>query len=160
MLRPDFIYKRKKKHSIPFTAPKGKFAADPEQLAGSVNGQPASDLEERAHKAAKQSGKIRNEYFQVTIGGAKGEPGWLSLDYLWETNFGWQAWEVDDISFIHKGEGERQEALQKDIRRVEGLQQMGIYLSPTKKDGSFIGHVTNEDLGTQDDANRWAKETL
>lgn len=159
MLRPTFTFKPKRKVTLPLKGLKPKFANEPEQLSGSVNGIPASDLEERFHVAAKQSGKVRQEFFQLTLGGAKGEPGWLSLDYLYETNYGWQAFEIDDVSFIHKGEGEIQEAKLKDIRRVEGLLQMGINLTPDRE-GRLISHVTNENLSTQEDANRWFKENV
>jgi hypothetical protein len=114
---------------------------------------PASDLEERFNKAVSKHPSVRGVEFRLSLGAPRGLPGWLELDYLLDTVSGYRAFEVDDITFIHKGERERQEGLIKDQRRLFTLKSWGLGVRE-------IEHVTNEKLGTQEEANRWARENL
>lgn len=148
-----FKYKKKSVPRIPLDTKKPDFADTPEQLVGEIAGMPASDLEERFYNMLNRSSAVWQKYFRMTLGAPRGLPGWLELDFLVETTYGWRAFEIDDVSFIHKGESERQEGLEKDLRRLDSLKKKGI-------DVREIEHVTNEELGTQEDANRWGQENI
>ena len=146
-------FRRHRKTLVPLKSLKPKFANEPEQLSGQVDGMPASDLEERFIKAARKHPSVKQAIFRLTLGAPKGMPGWLELDVLMDTTLGYRAIEIDDMSFIHKGEGERQEALLKDMRRLESLKHYGINLSQ-------VEHVPHTKLETQADANRWMQENI
>jgi len=104
---------------------KPRIARDQEDLTGFVQGKPASDDEERFMRVVLGSKAVDGAYFRFILG-ARGMPGWLELDCLAKTRFGHRAFEVDDMTFVHKGQREREETQIKDIRRKNMLADLGI----------------------------------
>jgi len=119
-----------------------KFSKQVETLRGEVQGKTAQEGEERFAKTMNK----RNMRFWYEInptGIPKGKPGWLTLDYLVQTRFGFRAFEIDDLEFIHKGQRKKAEDALKDMRRLDGLNKKGYNVRK-------IEHIDNAKLLTQD----------
>ncbi len=97
-----------------------------EVLSGYVDGMPAARGEEFLVTELRKSKNVRQVSFRMAVGAPRNMPGWLELDVLVETANGYRAIEVDDMSFVHRGGRESAESKVKDLRRVAGLQKMGI----------------------------------
>jgi hypothetical protein len=133
---------------------KPTFAKEAEQLTGTVNGIAAVQGEERFARALRKDSKARRFYFRVnptTV--PRGFPGWLELDFLVETNFGWRAFEIDGMDFVHRGIRKAAEMVVKDLKRREGLAKMGISVRD-------IEHVDEASLQTQEAADKTVKNLL
>lgn len=120
-----------------------------EVLTRQVQGQKASDLEER-YAFAQDFYKIKYE-FQYVTGAPKGMPGYNSLDFLSFHNGTYRATQVDDTTFIHKGSAAHD--LIVDIKTMENLKKMGIVVEK-------INHVTQVDLSTRELALRYVYNTF
>jgi hypothetical protein len=131
---------------------KPEIARDMEQLVGEVQGKTVYADEERFYKAVLKTGKSLATYVQFDIG-RKGMPGHRTLDQLTNTAFGWRAFEVDGVGFVHRGEQARAKDRLADIQRVEGLRYLGI-------DVREIEHVPDTKLQTQEDADRTARNLI
>lgn len=147
----------------PFRFPKSRKSRDPQitarpklvretekPLTRNVQGQPASDLEERFARALE---KERIGYaFQFVHGAPKGLPGFQSLDFLVLTPVP-VAVQVDDTTFIHKGTAAHDELV--DTKTIHNLRRMGYgNIFPT------VLHVTQEVLSNQEDANRFVSQEI
>ena len=96
-----------------------------EVLSGYIDGFPAARGEEFLVTELRKSRNVRNVSFRMAVGAPRNLPGWLELDVLVETFNGYRAFEVDDMSFVHRGGREEAESKVKDLRRLTGLQKMG-----------------------------------
>lgn len=101
---------------------KPRIAREGEVLTGQFQGKKASDDEERFLTRAQRYGKV---WFKFVLG-QRYMPGWLELDALVRTSVGWRTFEIDDMTFIHKGIRERSEAVIKDKRRLDMLADLGV----------------------------------
>jgi len=131
----------KKNKSKPFKK-RQKFSREVETLTGEVQGKPAAEGEERFAKTLRK----RNLQFWFNINPTnvpKGKPGWLTLDHLVKTRFGFRAFEIDDLEFIHKGQRKKAEDALKDERRLDGLNRKGYNIRK-------IEHIDNAKLKTQE----------
>lgn len=131
---------------------KPEIASDMEQLVGEVQGKTVYADEERFYKATLKTGKALAIYVQFDIG-RKGMPGHRTLDQLTNTAFGWRAFEVDGVGFVHRGDQAKAKDRLADIQRVEGLRNLGIEVRE-------IEHVPDTKLQTQADADRTARNIL
>ena len=102
--------------------------AEDEQLTGSVQNMPASDNEERFARSLYKNKRVQGFEFRKAIGAPKGMPGWKELDFLVSTISGFHAFEIDDTSFVHKGESARTKDRLSDITRRQALERDGIQL--------------------------------
>ena len=141
--------RRNAKQKSPANAP--ALARDVELLTGIVQGQQAAADEERFANAVYSLGM--ELIFRLTLGPPKGYPGWLELDALVNTSFGYRAFEIDDMTFVHRGEQERSEALLKDLKRLEYLRYMGLQIPE-------IEHVDAARLQNAQDAYLTVRELL
>ena len=144
-----FKYKVSRKKP-PISSSKPEFADTPERLTGSIKGMPAAKGEERFANA------LRGYEFRFRInptGIPRGMPGWLELDFLINTPFGYRAIEIDDMEFVHRGVRKSAEMVLKDNRRKKGLAGMGI-------DVREIEHIDTALLETQEDANTVVRNLL
>lgn len=118
------------------------FSKEVETLKGEVQGKPAKEGEERFSKTLN---KRRLEFwFNINPTGIpRGKPGWLTLDHLVKTRFGFRAFEIDDLEFIHKGQRKKAEDAIKDMRRLDGLNKQGYNIRK-------IEHIDNAKLKTQE----------
>lgn len=122
-----FKYKRIRKQEQKFPSRRPQVAkVGDEVLSGYVDGFPAARGEEFLVSELRKSRNVRNVSFRMAVGAPRNMPGWLELDLLVETYNGFRAIEVDDMSFVHRGGREEAESKVKDLRRVAGLQAMGI----------------------------------
>lgn len=101
----------------------------PEQLDGFVQGKKATDDEERFAKALDKIGSVQGYEFRMALGAPRGMPGWRELDYLVQTPGGWRAFEIDDTSFVHRGESARNADQTRDLQRIQALERQGIHLA-------------------------------
>jgi hypothetical protein len=124
-----------------------------EVLTGELQGKTVPKDEERFYIGMMKTGRVRGYFVQLDIG-RPGIPGYRTLDALVNTDFGWRAFEVDGVGFVHKGDRKRAEDKLADIQRVDGLKAMGVSL----KNG--IEHVPDTKLQTQDDADRTARNLI
>jgi len=81
----------------------------------------------------------------------RGMPGWLTLDFLVKARFGFRAFELDDLEFIHHGQRAKAEAADKDRRRLEGLNEKGYNVLE-------IEHVDSGRLKTQEETEKVGRE--
>jgi len=94
-----YVYKSSAKLNI-LPSRKPEVATDKEQLYGVVQGDNASDIEERFARALD---KQKKDYiFRVALG-MRGEPGWKELDFM-VIDGGYFPVEIDEMGFIHQGE--------------------------------------------------------
>jgi len=118
-----------------------------ENLSGNIDGVSASALEERLAKASRRYATYR---FKLPLG-VPGQPGWKELDFLFFTSGSAVAVEVDDVTFIHRGENPEQDP--DDLLRIEQLRYLGVNVDK-------INHVDNTKLMTQEAANATARRLL
>jgi hypothetical protein len=102
-----------------------EIAAEPEILSGQFQGKTASDDEERFLLAVSKQPNVQSLWFRFTLG-AKYMPGWLELDALVKTFHEYKAFEIDDMTFVHRGEREMNESKVKDLKRIEMLAKLGV----------------------------------
>lgn len=141
-----FKYKKLRRAIDRFPSHKPKVAKEGEEaLSGFYNGLPAKRDEEFFMQEASKLPSVRGVEFRMAIGAPKGLPGWLELDGLLETYNGFRAFEIDDMSFIHLGQRENAETMVKDLRRIVGLQDKGIFINK-------VEHIDAADLTTREAA--------
>jgi hypothetical protein len=141
-----FKYKKLRRAIDRFPSHKPKIANEGEEpLSGYFAGLPAKRDEEFFMQEASRMPSVRNVEFRMAIGAPKGLPGWLELDGLLETYSGYRAFEIDDMSFVHLGQREDAETKVKDLRRIEGLKQKGVFVDK-------IEHLDAADLTTREQA--------
>lgn len=121
----------------------------PEILTHQVQGQHASNLEEHLAKAL-EAHEIQYE-FQYIHGAPKGLPGYNALDFLIYHGGVYYPTQVDDTTFIHKGTGAHDKVV--DIKTMDDLNHLGLNPYP-------IRHVTQDDLSTYEDAERYVRNTF
>lgn len=142
---------RLRKRAIPKVAKAGlQFAKDRENLTGRITGIRASDLEERLWNASFKT-TVSQRTFHINFGDFGRVD--VQLDFLFRNGAAWKAVEVDDTTFVHKGEREYNETLIKDQKRRTELAKKGVSVDK-------ILHATDKDLRTPDAALRWARENL
>jgi len=135
-----FRYKTRKK-ALPaggFRRPKLAVEQE-EELTGYFGKYKATRGEEFFMTEVSRRPNTRGVAFRVTLGAPRGEPGWLELDGLVQTITGFRAFEIDDLTFVHKGAREQAEAVLKDHRRIAGLEKIGVRVHK-------IEHVNDADL--------------
>ena len=122
-----FRYKviRKKEDKLPPARRPQIAKVGEEVLSGYIDGFPAARGEEFFVTELRKSRNVRNVSFRMAVGAPRNLPVWLELDVLVETFNGYRAFEVDDMSFVHRGGREEAESKVKDMRRIAGLQTMG-----------------------------------
>jgi hypothetical protein len=113
-----------------------------------VQGEHASDLEERFSRALDKRGI--EYHFQFITGAPKGMPGYNALDFLIYRG-GWHPYQVDDTTFIHKGTEAHDRLV--EVKTMRNLTNMGYDPFPIKR-------VTQEDLSKQDDADLFVTNTF
>lgn len=118
-----------------------------------IQGQKASDLEERFARALDKIGKPYQ--FQYIIAAFDGAPianlqGEVHLDFLVLDDIP-RPVQVADTEFIHRSSEQINEDMQKDIRTNSFLSQYGA---------APVMWVTQDDLSTQEMADRWVRENL
>ncbi len=139
-----YKYKKRSKPKINLAMTKPKFATIAEQLMGQVKGMKASQIEERFAQALDKKGVFY--YFRLPIGN-RGEPGWKELDFLVVHGGAYYPVEIEDITFVHRGTASAD--IQKDLVTIEYLKEYNPFP---------VQHVTNERLGTAEDADLVVKE--
>ena len=118
-----------------------------ENLSGQVNGYSASEPEERLANASRRYGDF---IFQVDLNGYPGQPGHKTLDFLFMSRGRVLAVEVDETSFIHRGEISGQDP--DDLLRLDGLAKYGytvdkiIHIDATKVADKDIAQRTAQEL--------------
>jgi len=127
-------------------------AVDTENLTGAVQGKRATDIEERTGRALAKNGNVEGILFQMDIG-ARGMPGYRTLDYLVRTRLGYRALEVDGTAFVHRGEAKQAQDRLNDLQRVDGLRKMGVKVRE-------IEHILEPKLTSQSLADQTIKELL
>lgn len=129
-----------------YAARKPRVSEEPqEQLTGQVQGRSAKAGEERFYRSLLRSEVVIGLVFRKVLGAPVGLPGQLELDFLVLTYFGPRAFEIDDMTFIHRGAGEKAEAAVKDDRRVQILRSQGYNVEK-------IEHVDAAQLDTDEHA--------
>ena len=118
-------------------------AEEPEQLAGSVDGDQASDIEERFARALKK--RKKDFIFRMALGD-RYQPGWKELDFL-VIDGGYFPIEIDETGFIHQGK-QTEDAI-KDAFIMDYLKDY----SPQP-----VRRIPGERLNTQELADYTAKE--
>lgn len=147
----DF-YRRASRMKPLYVAPTPK---QQEALDGFVQGKSATADEERFARALERNNRAQSYEFRLAVGAPKGMPGWRELDFLVYTYSGWRAFEIDDTSFVHKGESARTTDRLRDISRIQALSVQGINLL------AGIEHVdANVFLNNQADADRKVRDLL
>lgn len=126
-----------------------------EGLTGMVQGKTAAQDEERFARALDRNSQVMGYEFRLAVGAPKGMPGWRELDFLVETYSGYRAFEIDDTSFVHKGESARATDRLHDISRVQALQNMGAEVAHGVEHVDAVAHLQN-----QNDANRKVRELI
>lgn len=121
----------------------------PEVLTHQVQGQKASNLEEHLANAL-DAHNIEYE-FQYIHGAPKGLPGYNALDFLIYHGGTYFPTQVDDTTFIHKGTEAHDKVV--DIKTMNDLTKEGLNPFP-------IRHITQDDLGTPEDAERYVRNTF
>jgi len=145
-----FQYGNVRKSRAPVEGPALLVTKEPEVLTGEFQGQKASDDEERFMRRFQRY--CRTLYFRFILG-AKYLPGWLELDALaLMLDNRIRAIEIDDMTFIHKGQREKADAQVKDIKRMEYLAELGVY--PYKG----IEHIDAARLQTPEQSDRTVRE--
>ena len=125
-------------------------AVEREVLTGEFQGQKASDDEERFLTRFQRY--CQTLYFRFILG-VKYMPGWLELDFLAVMRDNRiRAGEIDDLTFVHKGQREKSEAKIKDIKRMQYLSELGIV--PYKG----IEHIDAARLQTPEQSDRTVRE--
>jgi len=118
--------------------------AETETLTGYIDGVKASNLEERFATAVSRYATFR---FKMPIG-MPGEPGWKELDFLLLSRGTLTAVEIDDTTFIHRGENSGQDP--DDLARIAGLQELGVNVDK-------IIHIDNTKVSTKESADATAR---
>ena len=137
-----YVYKSSAKLNI-LPSRKPEVATDKEQLYGVVQGDNASDIEERFARALD---KQKKDYiFRVALG-MRGEPGWKELDFM-VIDGGYFPVEIDEMGFIHQGQ-ETQDQF-KDAFVMEYFKEYHPF--PVKR-------IPGEKLATQEIADQTVKE--
>ena len=143
-----FKFKRIRKPEEKFPSNKPQIAKDGEEiLSGFVDGMPAKRDEEFFMQEIRRLPGVGKTEFRATLGAARFMPGWLELDALVETQRGYRAFEIDDMSFVHLGQRESNETKIKDHRRIDGLKKKGINVR-------VIEHLDAADLETRAEAKK------
>lgn len=140
-----------KKDPIRMISRRPRFSNTPEQLLGSFRGMKASDIEERFGNALQSSKLVRNVLFRMPVGAPRGMPGWRELDFLVETNYGYRAFQTDDVEFVHRGTSAQDQFA--DLQIMYHLRNSGILLKE-------IEHVPSTKLADSKQAGRTVKELL
>ena len=141
-------YKKRKNRYAPRQRP--NVQGEVENLRGSIQNRSAAQGEERFSKVLYKR-RLEFEYENIPTIEPRHTPGYLTLDFLVKTNFGYRAFEIDDMEFIHHGQREKAEAMLKDFRRLEGLNAKGYNVLK-------IEHIDAARLKTQDDTEKVGKE--
>ena len=139
-----YKYKKRAKPKINLAMTKPKFATTAEQLMGQVKGMKASGIEERFAQALDRKGI--DYYFRLPLGN-RGEPGWKELDFLVVKAGAYYPVEVEDITFVHRGTSAVD--AEKDMLTMNYLKEYNPFP---------VQHVTNERLGTAEEADLVVKE--
>lgn len=144
MIEP-FKYRtpRRQQLSVP---PSFRVSKEREVLAGHIDGVSASEPEERLANASRRYANFR---FRMSLNGVQGQTGWKELDFLFLSQGSIIAVEVDDTTFIHRGENPDQDP--DDLIRMEGLKELGVNVDK-------IHHIDAQKLSTQEVAERTARE--
>jgi len=148
-----FKYKTTRAHPR-FEGPRlPRIAREEEVLAGVVQGKDVPEDEERFFRGAMKTGRVRDYWAQFNIG-APGLPGSRTLDALVDTDYGYRAFEIDGVGFVHRGDTKKAEDRLADMQRVDGLREMGVFLR------KGIEHVPDAKLMNQADADRETRDLL
>lgn len=146
-----FQYKVSRSGSKPTASGKPQVYKPQEVLEGTLQGKKVPQDEERFYRGAMRTGKVRGYYVQFEIG-ARGLPGYRTLDALISTDMGWRAVEVDGASFVHRGDAAKANDRLADYQRMDGLRRLGIVPM------GGIEHLADSKLQTQEQADRTAKD--
>ena len=144
-MKKAFQYKLPKKPAIQ-TLRKIRIDKEPEFLSGQIDGRKASEPEERLANASRRYASFS---FEFAVNGFRGQPGYKEIDFLFQRSGAILAVEVDEMSFIHRGELQGQDP--DDLIRLEGLRKLGINVPE-------IIHIDAAKLATREDADRVARE--
>jgi hypothetical protein len=153
-MQPSFKFQTPRKRQEQSLPPSIKVGKEPEGLTGYIvggDGRPrkASQPEERLANAAIRYAPF---WFDVDLNGYPGDPGHKTLDFLFFLRGGdYLAVEVDETSFIHRGELAGQDP--DDLLRLDGLRKWGIDLTE-------VIHVDADRLIDKQTAERTARELL
>lgn len=119
-----------------------------EELGGSVQGLPASAIEERAARSIQKNRKPFQ--FRLALGEGRNLPGWKELDFLVDNGGIYYAIEID-TEFTHRLK-QNADVLHDAIVLSE-LKGMTVYPQVIHVDG-------NKDLATQEDSDRYFRSIL
>lgn len=129
-------------------------AVEPETpLTGTVQGKQARKDEERFYNALMKEKQVTGAKFRMILGAPTGLPGQLELDFLVSTFSGFRAFELDDMTFVHRGAAKDAEMRIKDARRVDLLTAKGYAVRQ-------VEHVDAALLDTQAHAEATVKRLL
>jgi hypothetical protein len=145
-----FKYKIKRTNHAP--VPKGKKTevSDAEILSGEINGQAASDIEERFYRALRKDPRIDATEFRVPVLHGKGRPGQLEVDFMVYSASEVYAFQVDG-EYAHKTATQKQEDAIKDALIDE-------YLS--KNGAKPIVRIDGSKLETQEETDKIVKDLI
>lgn len=141
----EFKYRIPRNQQLP-TPHKFQVSKERERLTGQIDGETASEPEERLANASRRYAGFN---FRMSLNGVRGQTGWKELDFLFQSRGSFIAVEVDDTTFIHRGENPEQDP--DDLIRIEGLKDFGVTVDK-------IHHIDAARLSTREAAERTARE--
>jgi hypothetical protein len=145
-----FKYKIPRKKRQPAPAYNAQQDIQDEGLTGMVNGEPASDLEERFARALDKDTRVNGYSFREAVISARNLPGQLEVDFV--VQVGPMVYPIQvDGEFAHKGTSKKQSDRIKDMEVDEYYKQYGA--QPVQR-------INGDLLSDQDSANKVVRELL
>jgi hypothetical protein len=147
---PVFTYKipRKKRVSIP--AGSAQKQDEGEVLSGQIQGQAASDIEERCARALDKDDRIFGYTFREAVISRRNLPGQLEVDFVVYSGSLIYPIQVDG-EFAHKGTGKKAEDALKDAMVNNYFKQYGA---------QPVLRIDGDKLADQSSADKLVKELL
>jgi hypothetical protein len=145
-----FKYKTSRPPVKPVAFGKAMAIKEDESLSGYINGQKASDIEERFYRALSKDKRVDSAQFKYPVISPRNMPGMLEIDFVVTSAGLVYAFQVDG-GIAHKGIGKKMDDSRKDV----------LVNSYMRKYNSFpVKRISGDLLSTQEQANQIVKELI
>lgn len=121
-----------------------------ENLSGYINGDKASDIEERFYRALSKDDRVQSVEFRMPVISARNLPGQLEIDFVVTVGPTIIPIQIDG-EYAHKGESKKADDARKDALVNEFLRPYGAW--PVKR-------IDGELLKDQDMADKIVRELI
>jgi hypothetical protein len=145
-----FRYKISKPPAKPVPLGKPVAIKNDETLSGQINGQKASDIEERFARALSKDKRVDGVQFRFPVISPRSMPGMLEIDFVVTSAGLVYAFQVDgEIS--HKGIGKKMDDARKDVLINTFMRKYNAF--PVKR-------ISGDLLSTQEQADQIIRELI